>query len=127
MGLTDKAITALEGKIEYITEHHFKARIANELANCQIELGNYTLAYETLNKTVENIKAGTLAHEVILKLAEVCLELKRNSQSVSLCTQLLDLSPSEQVKTHTLELMAKAYSRQKNYDKAALTLMGQWQ
>jgi hypothetical protein len=65
-------------------------------------------------------------YEATFRLADVCLKLERSSQTVSICRQLLDLEPPEQIKQKTLELLALAYNQKKNYDKAALALLGQW-
>ena len=67
-----------------------------------------------------------MAHEIALKLADVCLKLNQNSQIISICSQLLELNPPEQIKLEALVRLAEAYKRQKNYDGAALALMGRW-
>jgi hypothetical protein len=59
-------------------------------------------------------------------LADVCLKLGQNSQAISICSQLLDSQPSAQIKQNALALLANAYDRQKNYDSAALALLGRW-
>jgi hypothetical protein len=40
--------------------------------------------------------------------------------------QLLDSGLSAEIKQKTLNVLAAAYNQQKNYDKAALALSGQW-
>jgi hypothetical protein len=67
-----------------------------------------------------------LANEIKLSLAEVCLELGQNSQTVTVCLQLLNSEVSAQVKQKALKVLAAAYNRQKNYNDAALALLGQW-
>jgi hypothetical protein len=69
---------------------------------------------------------GPLAHEIAVTLAEVCLKLGQDSQAQSVCLQILNLNPSAQIKQEVLNILATAYNRQKNYDKAALALSGQW-
>jgi len=54
------------------------------------------------------------------------LKLGQNSQAISVCSQLLDLGPAEQIKQKALNILATAYTRQKNYDRAALALTGRW-
>jgi len=125
-GLIDKAIATLGNRAEYISEPQLKARISFELSKCYIAKGSLGLARRNLTEILVFVEPGPLAHEIALKLADVCLELGQNPQTVSICLQLLDLAPSPPVKKKTLDLLATAYRRQKNYDKAALILLGRW-
>jgi predicted Zn-dependent protease len=84
-------------------------------------------ARKKLAEILVMVEPGLLAHEIALKLAEVCLKLNQNSQAISICLQLLDSDPSAPVSQKALEILATAYNRQKNYDRAALALLGQWQ
>ena len=126
MGLVDKAIAILGDKAEYVSDTQLKARIYFELSDCYIEKGNLNLARKKLSEALVQIESGALSHRIALKLAEVCLQLGQHDQAISVCSQLLDLQPSEEIKQKTLELLAKAYSQQKSYDRAALALLGQW-
>ena len=83
-------------------------------------------ALQKLAKILELAESGPLVHKIALRLANICLQLGQHNQAISVCSQLLDLQPSEQTKQQTLELMAMAYNQQKNYDRAALALLGQW-
>jgi len=67
-----------------------------------------------------------LLHEVTFKLADVCLKLGQNAEAISICSQLLKSDPSSRIKQKTLSILAIAYNRKKNYDKAVLTLSGRW-
>ncbi len=126
MGLIDKAIVALGDRAQYITDTQLKAGISLELCNCHIAKGNFQRARKSLAEILVVVEPGPLAHQVALKLAEVCLKLDQNPQVVSVCLQLLDLSPLEQIKQKALALLATAYNRQKKYDLAALALLGRW-
>jgi len=126
MGLLDKAIALLETKIDYIADPQLKAKISFELTDCYIAKGDLELARKKLTEIIAIIKSGPLAHEIALKLADVCLKLEKEPQAIFVCSQLLDLEPPEQIKLKALDLLATAYNQQKNYDRAALALLGQW-
>jgi lipopolysaccharide biosynthesis regulator YciM len=83
-------------------------------------------ARSKLTETLTFAEPGSFAHEVTLKLAEVCLKLGQTPQTISICSQLLDSGPSAQIKQKALNILATAYQQQKNYDKAAMTLVGKW-
>jgi tetratricopeptide (TPR) repeat protein len=126
MGLVDKAILALSDRVEYISEPQLKAEITLELTECYVAKGNLQLAYTKLAEILAFVEPGPMAHQIALALADVCLKLGQNPRTVSICSQLLDSGPSMPIKQKALELLATAYSRQKNYDRAALALSGRW-
>ena len=126
MGLVDKAIAVLGDRAEYISDPQLKNQIYFELCDCYIENENLTLAHKKLTEILVMTKSGPIAYKISLKLTEVCLQLGRYKQAVSICSQLLDLQPPEQIKQKTLDFLTMAYNQQKNYDKAALALLGQW-
>jgi len=126
MGLVDNAIALLGDRAEYIPDPQLKSQIYFELCDCYIQKGNLTLAHKKLTEILVMAKSGPLVHKISLRLAEVCLQLGQHKQAISICSQLLDLQPEEQIKKKTLDLMAMAYNQQKNYDRAALALLGQW-
>lgn len=126
MGLIDKTITALADRVQYVTNPQLKARISLELCYCYIAKGSLERARKSLTEVLMVVEPGPLAHRVALTLAEVCLKLDQNPQVVSVCIQLLDFGPSEQVKQKALDILATAYNRQKNYNMAVLALLGQW-
>lgn len=127
MGLADKALALLGDRQEYMTDNVLKTEIGYELSECYSEKEDWELAYQKLAQTLESADAGPMAHKTAMRLAEVCLRLDRDSQAVSVCSQLLNAQPPEPVKQKTLELLAAGYQKQKNYDRAALALLGQWQ
>lgn len=126
MGLGDNAIAMLANKAEYSSNTPFKTKIGFELSECYIEKGNLKLANNKLGEILVLAEPGPLMHKIALSLAEVCLQLGKNDQAVFVCSQLLDLQLPEQTKKKTLDLMAMAYNQQKNYDRAALALLGHW-
>ncbi len=123
MGLVDSAVTLLGSRIEYVSDPRLKAEISFELTKCYIASGQLDLAHKKLTDIFVAVPPGPLAYEVSLKLAQTCLMLSRDSQAVSVCSQILDSAAPEQIKTEAAQMLATAYSRQKNYDKAALALL----
>ena len=126
MGLIDKAIATLGDRAQYLSESQLKAKVSFELTKCYIARGNLELAHRNLTEILILAEPGALAHEIALELADVCLKLGQNSQTISICLQLLDSDPSEQIKQKALYILATAYDHQKDYDKAALALLGRW-
>ncbi|MHC4395234.1 MAG: tetratricopeptide repeat protein [Planctomycetota bacterium] len=126
MGLIDRAFSILADKAGYIPDQQLKAKISFELANYYIANEKFELARKKLTELLILVEPGPLAHEIALKLADVCLKLDHNPQTISICSQLLDLEPPEQIKQKALVHLATAYKRQKNYDRAALVLLGRW-
>ncbi|HEW79117.1 MAG TPA: tetratricopeptide repeat protein [Phycisphaerales bacterium] len=126
MGLVDKAIAALSDRSQYLSDPQLKARISFELTNCYIAEGKLELARSNLTEILVIVEPGPLADQVALKLADVCLKLGQNSQTVSICSQLLDSGPSAAITQKALGLLATAYNRQKNYDRAVSALLGKW-
>ncbi len=126
MGLADKAIVTLGDSAEYLTDPQLKAKVSFELAECSAAKGNLEEARSQLTEILALVEPGPLAHEVAVKLADVCLKLGQDAQTISICLQLLDSEPSAQVKQKALNILTTAYQQQKNYDKAALALLGQW-
>jgi tetratricopeptide (TPR) repeat protein len=126
MGLTDKAITTLGDKAEYLDDPKLKARVSFELAECLAAGGDLELARSKLAEILTFVEPGFFAHEVALKLAEVCLKLGQNAQTISICSQLLNSRPSAQIRQKALNTLATAYQQQKNYDRAAMALADKW-
>ena len=123
MGLVDNAVTLLSSRIEYASDPRLKAEISFELTNCYIARNQLDLAHKKLTEILVVVPPGPLAYEVSLKLAQTCLMLSQDSQAISVCSQLLDSAAPEQIRTEAAQMLATAYSRQKNYDKAALALL----
>jgi tetratricopeptide (TPR) repeat protein len=123
MGLVDNAVTLLSSRIEYASDPRLKAEISFELTKCYIARNQLELAHKKLTEILVVVPPGPLAYEVSLKLAQTSLMLSQDSQAISVCSQLLDSAAPEQIKNEAAQMLATAYSRQKNYDKAALALL----
>lgn len=126
IGLVDEAIDSIGDRAQYTLDPQTKAAISLELNKCHIIKGNLKLARKELAEILMIVEPGPLAHQIALTLADVCLKLGQNSQTISICSQLLDLDPSEQIKQKALNILAEAYGRQKKYDSAVLALLGKW-
>jgi tetratricopeptide (TPR) repeat protein len=126
MGLVDTASLSLRDRVEYISDVQLNARISFELAQCHIAEGDLERARSRLSEVLSVAKPGDLAQAAAIELARVCLKLGRSAQSISVCLHLLEADVPPQVKQQTLKTLAAAYSQQKEYDKAALALSGQW-
>ena len=126
MGLPDKAIMVLGNNAEYLPASQLKTKMSFELANCYIAKGDLDFAHKKLTNILINAAPGSLANEITLRLAEVCLDLGQTSQTVTVCLQLLDSDVSTQIKQKALKVLATAYNQQKNFNDAALALLGQW-
>ena len=123
LGLTDHASTLLADRVQYLTDSKLKADITLELARCQVAAEKLDTARTYLTEALSLVEPGPVAHTASLELAEVCLKLKDYRQTISICTQLLDSSASEQIKQQASKTLAAAYSSQQDYDKAAMALL----
>ncbi|MFC1676883.1 hypothetical protein ACFL3G_07470 [Planctomycetota bacterium] len=126
MGLVDNAIAMLGERSEYIKDSQLKAKIVCELSDCYIDKGKPELAHKKLSEILISAEPGPWTHKVALKLADVYMKSGNYKQVESVCSQLLDLKPSGQIKRKALEMLAISYNQQQNYDKAALALWGRW-
>jgi tetratricopeptide (TPR) repeat protein len=126
MGLVEKAIILLAEREPYISDAQLKAKIARELARCRLAKGDLVLAQKTLSDAMVLAEHGDLAHQIAVELADVCLRLNQTSEVISICLQVLGQKPSARVKQKALELLSAGYNHQKQFDKAALALMGKW-
>ncbi len=123
VGLTDKAAALLADRAQYLTDPQLKANVMLELARCHIAAQNLDFARAYLTEVLSLVEPGTVSQQASLELADVCLKLGDHQQTISICTKLLDSSASEQTKQQASKILASAYSRQEDYDKAALALL----
>jgi tetratricopeptide (TPR) repeat protein len=126
MGLVNEAVAAIGDRAQYTLDPQAKASISLELAKCYSAKGSLQQARRELSEILIIVEPGTLAHEIALELADVCLKLGHSSQTISVCSQLLDLRPTEAMKQKALNILAAAYTQRKDYDRAALALLGRW-
>ncbi len=126
LGLADTAIVSLRDRAQYVSDSQLGARIAFELAQCDIAKGNLEDARRRLSEVLGIVEPGPLAQRVALELTATCLKLGRSSQAISICLQLLNSNVTAETRQEILRLLAAAYRLEKDYDKAALALSGQW-
>lgn len=127
LGLVDTAIDILHNRAEFVTDNRLRIKITSELAKCYLANGNLEFARNNFSEVLRTAEPGPLAQSAALELANVCLRLEQSAQSISVCSQLLDMEISDQTKQRTLKILAEAYNQQKDYNKAVLALSGQWQ
>ncbi|MHC4103539.1 MAG: tetratricopeptide repeat protein, partial [Planctomycetota bacterium] len=125
MSLSDKAIAILGDNAEYLPDSQMKTRMSFELANCYIDKGDLNFAHKKLTDILISAAPGPLSHKISLRLAEICLDIGQSSQTITVCKQLLDSEVSSQIRQKASKLLAAAYNKQKNFENAALALVGQ--
>ena len=127
MGLTDNAIGLLGDRAENTVDTQLKAKLCFEIAKCHIEKGLLDLASNQLSAILEDVAPGALANEITLELADICLKLGQDDKTILICSGILGLQPDDELKQKTLTLLSAAHSKQQNYERAALALLGQWE
>ncbi len=125
-GFVDRSIALLQSKKGSVSSLHLNAKLSYELSLSFIEKGELGKAQKELSGTLVKVESGPLAHRIALTLAQVCLDLKQEAQTVSVCQSILKLGSDPVLLQQAEELLAAAYTSQKNYDKAAQALIGQW-
>ncbi len=124
MGLIDEAVTILGDKAQFLTNSQLRTELSLELAKCHIDQGKLELAHSKLADTLTYAEPGPLANEIALTLAKLCLRLGRSTQTISICSQLLDSHCPAAVEQQARLLIADAYTKNNSYDKALLALLG---
>ena len=125
MGLVEKALAALTDRAKYTSNTLLKTRILFEINKCHIAKGRLKTARRNLADILATAEPGPQANEVALELANINLKLNNNQQVIEICLKLMETQPSKGIIRKTQDLIAAAYSRQGNYNKAALALLGQ--
>jgi tetratricopeptide (TPR) repeat protein len=126
IGLVDKAVSVIGDRADYVSDVQLKARILFELAQCYKADGRLELARRNLSDILVIAEKGLLFDSAAIELADVCKKLGRNSEAISVCVQLLNSQPQDDVKKQALSILAYVYRSQKDYDNALLALMGKW-
>ncbi len=125
MELVEKAMAALIDRAKYTSNTLLKTRILLEINKCHIAKGQLKTARRNLADILATAEPGPHANDVALELASVNLKLNNNQQVIDICNKLLETQPSKAIKRKTQDLITAAYSRQGNYNKAVLALLGQ--
>jgi tetratricopeptide (TPR) repeat protein len=125
IGLTDKAVALLQEKGQFLPSPELQARVALELAQCWLMTGEAELARKALSDAFATVGPGPLGQQVGRELARACLRLGQNTQAVSVCSQLLEhAEPAE--RPPVLDLLAEAFRRQGQYDRAMGAMLNQY-
>ena len=127
LGLFDAAMVFLQDRAGYVSDEQLEAQISFELALCQIDKGDLEGARSRLSEILSVVESGSLAQRTAQVLSDVCMKLDQDEQAISVCLNLLDSDPSEEIRQNTLTILARAYREQEEYDKAVLALLGQWE
>ncbi len=125
MGLVEKAMAALTDRAKYTSNTLLKTRILFEINKYYIAKGRLKTARRNLADILATAEPGPQANDVALELANINLKLNNNQQVIEICLKLMETQPSKGIIRKTQDLIAAAYSRQGNYNKAALALLGQ--
>jgi tetratricopeptide (TPR) repeat protein len=131
MGLADQALTALCDRERYVADPQLRAGIIIEIARCGVSEGKLDLAKDRLTEGLSLLEAGPEAQAVSLELAEVCLKLGEDQQAITICNRVIDSTQSgeerqtvdESLRRKASEILASAYSRQHDLDKAAQVIL----
>jgi tetratricopeptide (TPR) repeat protein len=126
MSMYDEAIAALGDAAQYLPNSQLKARVFFEQGKSLIGKGDLEAARKSLSQILVFIAPGPLSCEVRCELAGICLKLGEYNQVVSICLQFLSSESESVLRQQVLDMLAKAYTCRKDYDKAALVLMGRW-
>jgi tetratricopeptide (TPR) repeat protein len=82
-------------------------------------------AHHCFAKLLAITEPGSLADHATLKLAELSLKLNKNDEAIDLCSQLLDRQVSGDIRQAAVRIMAQAYRKQNDYEKAINLLVEQ--
>ncbi len=126
IGLAEKAIGPLQEKSQYLPNPELQAKVALELARCQIAGGSLESAQKTLGPVFETVEPGPLAEQVGRELALVCLRLGQTEQAVSVCSLLLKRAAVSE-RPALLALLADAYRKQGKLDQAMTATLNQYE
>lgn len=125
IGLTDKAASLLQEKGQFLPNPDLKARVALELAACQISNGALESARKTLSDAFAMAEPGPQAQQIGRELARTCLRLGQAGQAISVCSQLLERGTVAD-RPPVLDLLAEAYRKQGQYDRAMAIMLNQY-
>jgi tetratricopeptide (TPR) repeat protein len=125
IGLTDKAASLLQEKGQFLPSPDLKGRVALELAACQISNGAIESARKTLSDAFAMAEPGPQAQRIGRELARTCLRLGQVGQAISVCSQLLERGTAAD-RPAVLDLLAEAYRKQGQYDRAMAVMLNQY-
>lgn len=125
MYLAEKALAALNDRVDYILQPQLRAKAYFEAAACLVDTGQIETAHRYLVKSLALMAGGPLADQVTLRLAELSLRLDKDDQTIELCSQLLQREIPDELRRAAVAALATAYKKQNNYEKAVTLLLEQ--
>lgn len=125
IGLVNKAVVLLQEKGQFLPSPELKGAVALELAACYIDGDDFESARKTLSDAFAMVGPGPLALQIGQELARTCLRLGQTSQAASVCSQLL-VHASAAEKPPILNLLAEAYRKQGQYDRAMIAMLDRY-
>jgi tetratricopeptide (TPR) repeat protein len=125
MCLPEKALAMLNDKIDYILNPQLRAKAYREAAECFFENGQPQKTYSYLTKSLTLTEPGIFCDQTMFRLAEISLQLGKDNQTITLCSQLLQRQISRDLRKNVLSILAEAYTRQNNYEEAIKLLAQQ--
>jgi len=123
--LPDKALAALNDRFDYILQPQLRAKAYFEVGKCYADTDQTENAYHCFVKLLTITEPGLLADRATLELAELSLKLDKNDKAVELCSQLLARQIPRGLRRAAVRIMAQAYEKQNNYEKAIRLLVEQ--
>ncbi len=126
IGLAEKAIGPLQEKSQYLPNPELQAKVALEIARCQIAGDHLEPARQTLGPVFETVAPGPLANQIGRELALVSLHLGQAEQAVSVCSLLLQRAPASE-RPALLALLVDAYRKQGKLDQAMTATLNQYE
>ncbi len=125
IGLVNKAIILLQEKGQFLPSPELKGTVALELAACHVNNNDMESARRTLSDAFALVRPGPLAQQIGRELARTCLRLGQTSQAVSVCSQLLEHASAAE-RAPVLRLLAEAYRKQGQYDRAVVAMLNRY-
>lgn len=125
MHLPQKALDLINDRFDYIIQPDLRAKAYFETGQCYIELNQAEKAHLSFIKLLSIAEPGTLADYATLKLAEISLQLDKTDKAIELCSQLLTRQISDDLRQAAVHILARAYKKQNNLEKAISILVEQ--
>lgn len=125
LDLTDAAISLLRRRIEFIADARLRAQLSMELAYCYMLNGDLTVAQRELNDAMYDLPQGHDRWRAGYLLAEIAYLEEDYKKAEKRCLQTLKMHVQDQEMRGSLyEMLGKIYTREQDYDNAALAFAG---
>jgi tetratricopeptide (TPR) repeat protein len=125
MHLPQKALDLINDRFDYILQPNLRTKAYFEIGQCYIELNQTEKAHLCFVKLLAITEPGPIADQATLKLAELSLQLDKTDKAIELCSQLLARQIPDDLRQAAIHIMAQAYKKQNNLEKAISLLVEQ--